>query len=126
MKLTHEKIKKKYTFKIIRHQGNQKQGNDIGLHWHGNMEMLRMMEGCCAVTVSGKSYIAKEGDIIFINVGEFHSIDKNHGAYTMSMSFNQDKFNFKHGFNRSAHGNFRRKSRCQNGTFQFGQETFDA
>jgi len=85
MKLTHEKIRKKFTFKIVRYQGDENGKRDIGLHWHGNMEMCRMIEGCCDFTVNGNAYTAREGDIIFVNVGEFHSIDRNYGAYKMSI-----------------------------------------
>jgi len=85
MKLTHEKIGKNYTFKITDFTGSEAPKSTLGLHWHGNMELCRMIEGSCDFTVSKMSYTAQAGDIIFVNVGEFHSIDKNHGSYKMSI-----------------------------------------
>ncbi len=85
MKLTREKIRKNFTFKIINYDCSETSKSVLGLHWHGNMEMCRMIEGCCDFTVNGNSYTAQKGDIIFVNVGEFHSIDKNHGSYKMSI-----------------------------------------
>ena len=57
MKLTHEKIENKFTFRIIKQEISMKQGSDIGFHWHGNMEMIRIIEGQRIVTISGKSYL---------------------------------------------------------------------
>ncbi len=85
MKLAHEKIRKKFTFKITTYDCDAAHGTELGLHWHGNMEICRMIEGCCDFTVKGNSYTAQKGDIIFVNVGEFHSIDKNRGSYQMSI-----------------------------------------
>lgn len=79
MKLSYENIRKKFTYKIAEYNGVEHKSRSIGYHWHGNMEMLRVIEGCSDFTVNGKSYTAGEGDIIFVNVGEFHNIDYNHG-----------------------------------------------
>ena len=41
-------------------------------HWHGELELVRIMEGEFHITLNGKLYIAKKGDIIFVNSETVH------------------------------------------------------
>lgn len=48
------------------------------LHWHDEMEIIRIVKGTFLLTVDGKNYSTQEGDIIFIMPGMLHSgIPKN-------------------------------------------------
>jgi len=48
------------------------------LHWHDEMEIIKIVKGAFLLTVDGKNYKTKEGDIIFIMPGMLHSgIPKN-------------------------------------------------
>lgn len=82
MKLTHEKIKKRYSF--VKRSGVKSDdicNKGIGLHWHSNIEMCRIIDGKCDFNVGGNKFTADKGDVIFVNSGEFHSIDINYGTY---------------------------------------------
>lgn len=46
-------------------------------HNHSEFEILLITDGKCSVTVNGRTYTAKSGDMIFINPMEIHSIKPN-------------------------------------------------
>ncbi len=74
MKLTHEKIKKKFSY-ITSVKTNTIKSGGMGLHWHSNIEICTVIEGNCEFNVNGCLYKAGEGDVIFVNSGEIHSIN---------------------------------------------------
>jgi AraC family transcriptional regulator, transcriptional activator of pobA len=45
----------------------------LGLHWHVHMEIILMTVGEAVFVVNGRSYHAKQGDLLFINSGELHT-----------------------------------------------------
>ena len=80
MKPIYEKTKKRFSYRIYSYSGAPARRDFLGLHWHRNMEICKVLAGTCDFTVSDQSYTAEKGDIIFVNTGELHSIDRNHGA----------------------------------------------
>lgn len=52
------------------HDENQK--NMIHTHWHREMEILYIFKGIMEVKIEGQSYIAEEGDILFIPPNQLH------------------------------------------------------
>lgn len=45
------------------------------LHWHHNLELDLVMEGCIKGKVNGNSVEVREGEIFFVNSGELHETD---------------------------------------------------
>lgn len=51
---------------------NENQKIMIHTHWHREMEILYIFRGVMEVKIEGKSYIAEEGDILFIPPNQLH------------------------------------------------------
>lgn len=79
MKLHHERIEK--NFGIICMEVKDTEGiiMDEYVHWHSKMEICRMLTGMCDFIINGKTYSAKEGDIIVIKSGEIHRFVQQYG-----------------------------------------------
>ena len=45
----------------------------MSYHWHVEYEIIRILSGEFTVTLDEKSFLAKEGDVIFIHSGILHS-----------------------------------------------------
>ena len=45
---------------------------NMAAHWHSEVEIIRIIKGEFHVTLNSKTYIAKEGDIVFINSNTVH------------------------------------------------------
>lgn len=43
-------------------------------HWHGDVEIIMMLQGRCRVTVGEQVFHLKEGEVLFIPAGQTHSI----------------------------------------------------
>ena len=43
----------------------------MSYHWHVECEIMRVLQGTLTVTLDEKSFTAKAGDVIFVNVVEF-------------------------------------------------------
>lgn len=41
-------------------------------HWHSELELIRILEGEFEITLNNKTYIAKKGDVIFVNPETVH------------------------------------------------------
>ncbi len=50
-------------------------------HWHSKMEICKMLDGMCDFVIDGKTYTAKDGDIVVIKSGEIHRFDQKYGDY---------------------------------------------
>lgn len=46
----------------------------IACHWHSELEIIFIEEGMFEITVEGKVYTGKKGDIYFFNAGQLHQI----------------------------------------------------
>lgn len=44
----------------------------MSAHWHGEMELIRILDGTFHVTLNGATYAAGKGDIIFVNKEVLH------------------------------------------------------
>jgi len=44
----------------------------MSYHWHMEYEIIRILEGCFVVTLDEREYLAKKGDILFLNSGTLH------------------------------------------------------
>lgn len=51
---------------------NEYRKNMIHMHWHREMEILYVSRGVMEVKIEGNSYIAEEGDILFISPNQLH------------------------------------------------------
>ena len=45
-------------------------------HWHEHLELLFFKEGGCSVTCGGKTFEAKENDLVVVNSNELHFFEK--------------------------------------------------
>lgn len=54
------------------HQDETAPRYNMAAHWHSEVEIIRILKGEFHVTLNSKTYIAKEGDIIFINSETVH------------------------------------------------------
>lgn len=45
---------------------------NMAAHWHSEVEIIRVLKGEFHVTLNSKTYIAKEGDFIFVNSNTVH------------------------------------------------------
>lgn len=64
-----------------------------GIHYHDELEFLPVFEGSFLCRVGGEDYIAKAGEIIFINAGvphETHAIEK--GSKTALVQFRESNY----------------------------------
>ncbi len=56
----------------------------LGLHWHDNIEIIRMLEGHALFYIGSQPIEALPGDILFVNSGQLHSgysMDNTHVRY---------------------------------------------
>lgn len=54
----------------------------VSRHWHQGLELTMLLDGEALYTVNGTQMIAQKGDIILINIGDFHSCQIDHKAQT--------------------------------------------
>lgn len=45
----------------------------LRLHWHEHLELIHIEEGEAAYQIGGRTVIARQGDMLFINSGELHA-----------------------------------------------------
>lgn len=43
-------------------------------HWHDEFEIVYVTRGCISISINGKKFIGKSGDIFIVNSGEMHEI----------------------------------------------------
>ena len=48
-------------------------GDIVGIHYHDELEFIAVYEGDFAITVEGKEYFAKAGEVVFVGSGVPHS-----------------------------------------------------
>jgi AraC-like DNA-binding protein len=53
----------------------------MAYHWHVEYEIIRILEGSLHVTMDEKDFIAKAGDIVFVNSGILHSGEPENCVY---------------------------------------------
>ena len=53
--------------------------NKLKTHWHGEMEILLVLEGSVSIRIGSNKYLLKENDLILINSNEIHNTIKSHG-----------------------------------------------
>jgi len=45
----------------------------LRLHWHEHLELVHIVQGEAAYQIGGRTIIARQGDLLFINSGELHA-----------------------------------------------------
>ncbi len=83
MGLYHEKSYANFSIILRRYTTSDNILQDRYDHWHEKMEICMMVSGRCDFEISGKTYSAKEGDIVVIKSGEIHSFNQIHGDCSM-------------------------------------------
>lgn len=62
------------------HIKRAKRGFQFPVHWHKEMEIIYIEEGCLTIHISGQSMEAKAGEIYFVNPGELHFMGSEDGG----------------------------------------------
>jgi AraC-like DNA-binding protein len=62
------------------------------LHYHSEMEFIAVYNGSVSCTVRGDKYVAKEGEVLFVNSGVPHSIDRQNGSRILHMQLSELDF----------------------------------
>ncbi|MBT9825075.1 AraC family transcriptional regulator [Enterocloster clostridioformis] len=50
----------------------------VSRHWHQGLELTMVLDGEVLYTVNGKHFTAKKGDVVLINIGDYHSCQIDH------------------------------------------------
>jgi AraC-like DNA-binding protein/mannose-6-phosphate isomerase-like protein (cupin superfamily) len=53
--------------------------NSLPLHWHEEIEILYLQQGCALFAITGQEFHAKPGDIFVVNRREIHSVTPEKG-----------------------------------------------
>lgn len=64
-----------------------------GIHYHDELEFLPIYEGKFHITVYDKEYVAKAGDVVFINFRVPHSTSRKEASRTGLLQFKENDFN---------------------------------
>ena len=54
---------------------------EMSTHWHSEMEIIRILRGKLKIRLNNREYIAKEGDIIFVNPETVHGASPDNCVY---------------------------------------------
>lgn len=80
-------------FPFAQYRFKQKNNIIVTEHWHNETELLYVKSGTLNIMVNKKGYTCAEGEMVFINSGELHSVDGNNIHY-YAMVFNPDMLSF--------------------------------
>ncbi len=69
------------TFLYVADSDNPK----TALHYHSEMEFIAVYEGCVSCTVRGEKYVAEQGEVLFVNSGVPHSVDRQNGSRVLHL-----------------------------------------
>lgn len=83
-----------FPFQIYPLSGAQ-DGDVVPLHWHPELEIIRIVSGEVGLTIGDKQYLAHEGDIFFVAMGELHEIRCGPGNQFRSFVFSADFLEFR-------------------------------
>ncbi len=53
----------------------------MSAHWHGEVELIRVLSGQLSVSLDGRNYLAKSGDVLFVNPETVHRATPNNAVY---------------------------------------------
>ncbi len=45
---------------------------EMAFHWHANAEIIRVLQGSLSVTLNNRNFVAKKGDVVFVNSEVVH------------------------------------------------------
>ncbi len=53
----------------------------MSAHWHGEVELIRVLSGELSVSLDGRDYLAKSGDVLFVNPETVHRATPQDAVY---------------------------------------------
>ena len=45
---------------------------EMAFHWHASVEIIRVLKGELSITLDNKNFVAKSGDVVFVNSETIH------------------------------------------------------
>ena len=60
---------------------NQHPRYQMSAHWHGEVELIRVLSGELQVSLDGRDYLANEGDVLFVNPETVHRATPDNAVY---------------------------------------------
>ncbi len=74
-----EIINHKITLRLLEYYKTDGEDIQAYVHWHKNAEICRVIEGECDFLINGTDYHVKGGDIVVVESGKIHALNKNRG-----------------------------------------------